>query len=123
MVMPRAMPPMAPRLPARMAKGIASTMRMGEMSAEGIFLCQGEGGLGIVEEDAGVGVGVGLVRLGLDLVAKGVLGLVGVGEIGVVENQKSAGENNAGEKQREGKSVEADAAGFEGDDFVVFTED
>jgi len=26
-------------------------------------------------------------------------------------------------KQREGKSVEADAAGFEGDDFVVFTED
>ena len=79
--------------------------------------------LGIFPENPALRAGVGLRGLALDLVAQRVLALVGVGEIGVVENEKRAGENDAGEKQREREPVEADAAGLEGDDFVVFAED
>ena len=78
--------------------------------------------LGIFAENPALRAGVGLRGLSLDLVTKRVLALVGVGEIGVVENEKRGGKDQAGEKQREGEAVEADAAGLEGDDFVVFAE-
>ena len=74
------------------------------------------------EKSSAAGGCVGLRGLALDLVAKGVLALVGVGQIGVVENQERSGEENAGEQQRQRQAVEADAAGLEGHDFVVLAE-
>ncbi len=61
--------------------------------------------------------------LAFDLVAQGVLALVGVGKIGVVEDEQSAGQQHAGEEERQGDAVDADATGFEGHNFVVLAED
>src|SRR6202008_2929321 len=48
--------------------------------------------------------------------------LIGVGEIGVVENEQRARKNNPGEEQRQGEAIEADAAGLEGHNFVCLAE-
>ena len=79
--------------------------------------------LEIFAEDPALRAGVGLWRFAFDLVAKSVLALVGVGQIGVVKNKKAHGESEAGKEKRNGEAIEADAAGFEGNDFVVFAKD
>ena len=79
--------------------------------------------LEIFTENPALRAGIGLWRPALDLVAERVLPLIGVGEVGVVENEKARGENESGEKERNGKAIDADAASLEGDDFVVFAED
>jgi hypothetical protein len=78
--------------------------------------------LGIVTENPALGTGVSLRRLALDDGAKRVLALVGVGEIGVVQDEEDGGNGEASEEEREGESIEGEAAGLEGDDFIVFAE-
>ena len=75
--------------------------------------------LGIVAEDPALRPRVGLRGAAFDLVTERVLALVGVREIGAVEEQQSAGKCTTSEEQRNGQAIEADAAGFESDDFVV----
>src|SRR6516164_4027076 len=65
---------------------------------------------------------VGLRRLALDDGAVGVLTLVGVGQVGVVEDEEREGDGETGEKQRHRETIEGNAAGLEGHDFVVLTE-
>lgn len=77
----------------------------------------------ILAKNPALRAGVGLGRATLDDGAVGVLTLVGVGKIGVVEDEKSGGNGDTGEENRNGEAVEGDAAGFEGDDFVVLAED
>ena len=79
--------------------------------------------LGIFPKNPALRAGVGLRRASLYLVVEGVLALVGVGEIGFVEDEKSCGDGDSGEEEWSGESIKADAAGFEGDDFVIFAED
>jgi len=79
--------------------------------------------LGISAEDPALRVSVGLRGFVFDLVAQGVLTLVGVGKIGVVEDEQSGSDGQAGEENGKGNAIKADAAGFEGGDFVVLAED
>ena len=79
--------------------------------------------LEIFTENPALRAGVGLGRLAFNLVAERVLTLIGVGKVDVVENEKARSERDPGKEKRNGEAIEADAAGFEGDDFVVFAED
>jgi len=79
--------------------------------------------LEIFTEDPALRAGVGLGRLAFNLVAECVLTLIGVGKVDVVENEKARSKRDPGKEKRNGEAIEADAAGFEGDDFVVFAED
>ena len=63
---------------------------------------------------------IGLGRLALDLVAKSVLLLVGVREIGVVENQHRGSQRESGKEKRQGNAINADAGGLASHDLVVF---
>ena len=67
--------------------------------------------------------GVGLRRPAFDDGAESVLTLVGVGEIGVIEDEEREGDGEASEKERNGEAVEGNATGLEGDNFVVLAED
>ncbi len=67
------------------------------------------------------GLVVRLRRAALDLVAQGVLALIGEGQVGVVQNQKTGREKNAAEKQRQGNAVQAEAAGLERHELVVLS--
>ena len=48
--------------------------------------------------------------------------LVGVGEVSVVEDEKSGSDGATGDEEWKSDAVERNAAGFEGNDFVVFAE-
>lgn len=78
---------------------------------------------GVFAEDPALRLSVGLRRATLDLVAEGVLALVGVGEISFVEENHAGGEDESAEEKRDGEAVKADAAGLAGDDFVVLAHD
>ena len=78
---------------------------------------------GIFAEDPALRMGVGLRRAALDLVAQGVLALVGVGEIGFVDEKHGGGEDHSGHEERDDQAMQTDAAGFDGHDFVVLAHD
>src|SRR5579864_1153616 len=62
---------------------------------------------------------VRLCRAALDLVAQGVLALIGEGQVRIVQNHQTGPEKNAGQQQWQRDAVQAEAAGLEGDEFVV----
>ena len=66
------------------------------------------------------GLKIRLRRAALDLVAQRVLALIGVGQKSIVEEEHPTGEQASGEGEGQNQTVQADAAGFEGDNFVVF---
>ena len=55
----------------------------------------------------------------LDLIAEGVLALIGVGQVGVVQHQQAARKKNAGQQQRQRDPVQTEATGLERDELVV----
>ena len=75
---------------------------------------------GFAKDPLPAGLVVGLRRAALDLVAQGVLALIGVGQIGVVQNDQAGREKHAGQQQRQRNAVQAEAAGLERDELVVF---
>jgi len=76
----------------------------------------------VFAKDPALRARVSLCRLALDDVAVGVLALVGVREVGVVEDEEGGGDGETGEEEGEREAVERDAAGLEGNDFVVLAE-
>ena len=75
---------------------------------------------GFFAEDPSLRTGVGLRGASFNLVAQGVLALVGVGQIGFVNEEHGTGKDRAGHEQRNDQAMKADAAGLDGHDFVVF---
>src|ERR1700683_3830534 len=65
---------------------------------------------------------VGLCRLALDFVAKGVLALVSVGKVRLAKREHARSDQTPGNGEREDKAIQADAASLESDDFVIFGE-
>src|SRR5579863_4687499 len=63
---------------------------------------------------------VRLRRMSLDLVAQRVLALIRVRKEGFAHGEHSSGNQAAGEPQGQKQSIEADPAGFDRDNFVVF---
>src|SRR5262249_25920980 len=78
--------------------------------------------LGIFTKNPALRARVGLRGLALDLVAQGVLALVGVGKKSVIEEQEQPCEHHSRDKKRQRQAIQTDAAGLEGGDFVVLAE-
>src|ERR1700722_6670735 len=56
----------------------------------------------------------------LYLIAEGVLALIGVRQIGVIQDQQAGSEKDSGQQQRQRNTVQAETAGLERDQLVVF---
>ena len=72
------------------------------------------------EDPLPAGLVIGLRGAALDLIAQGVLALIGVGQVGVIEHDQARGQQQSGQQQRQGNAIQADAGGLEGDEFVIF---
>ena len=66
---------------------------------------------------------ISLRRTAFNLVAQRVLLLIGVGQIGVVEQEHTGGDDAPGQDEWQNQPIHADAAGFESDHFVIFGHD
>ena len=62
---------------------------------------------------------IGLRGAALNLISQCVLALVRVRQIGVVKDDHHRRQRHAGKQQRHGKAIQADAARFAGDHFIV----
>src|SRR6267143_1022451 len=77
----------------------------------------------VFTEDPSLRVGVDLRRAAFDQVVKRVLPLVGIGQVGIVENDHGCGQGQPCKKQRHGQTIHTDAAGLDGHDFIVLAHD